>query len=557
MLRGVSKRLLISALIAALAAPWPAIANRPDAEAMAHYVRARLADTSGEPILAATGYAALLGADPGDLTMALRTYRGALAAGDTPLALNVARILDARGALPADGRLLLFADALRANDWVGARGAIATMEKEQTFAFLAPILRAWANHGAREGATTELLAARPANALTSAYKGEQQALLLLAERQADEGATTFRALSSIGSGMTGTAVRIAVASQLASLRERRVALDLLAGNDPTLRAAHKLLTKRKKLPGAATSPAKGVSLLLARLASDIDRQEQPTAVALSIARIALMLDPTSDAALLLVAGMLSSRGNAEFALALIDRVDAMGPWLSAARDQRVQVLVAAGEQQGALAAAVAASEAKDADVNDFTRLGERYAELGRHREAAIAYDQALTLADKTEDGAGWALWLLKGSAHYEAGDWDQARTALTRAVELGPDQAVALNYLGYAKLEYREDLEEAERLITRASELAPQDPAITDSLGWAYYVRGNIPRAVETLERAVAAVPDEPTINEHLGDAYWSAGRKIEARYAWTAAMVNAEGHVAERIKAKLDLGLTPENRAP
>jgi Flp pilus assembly protein TadD len=93
--------------------------------------------------------------------------------------------------------------------------------------------------------------------------------------------------------------------------------------------------------------------------------------------------------------------------------------------------------------------------------------------------------------------------------------------------------------------------------LRPDDPAITDSLGWVYYLRGDVPKAIETLERAVAGEPSEPTINEHLGDAYWTAGRRYEARYAWQAALVYADKEDASRISRKLDTGLTPEVAAP
>ena len=37
----------------------------------------------------------------------------------------------------------------------------------------------------------------------------------------------------------------------------------------------------------------------------------------------------------------------------------------------------------------------------------------------------------------------------------------------------------------------------------------------------------------------------------------IEARFAWSAALVTAEDDVAARVKAKLDAGLTPANAAP
>ena len=46
-------------------------------------------------------------------------------------------------------------------------------------------------------------------------------------------------------------------------------------------------------------------------------------------------------------------------------------------------------------------------------------------------------------------------------------------------------------------------------------------------------------------------MNEHLGDVYWAAGRRIEARYAWRAALVQADAPSAERINRKLSDGLT------
>jgi tetratricopeptide (TPR) repeat protein len=145
----------------------------------------------------------------------------------------------------------------------------------------------------------------------------------------------------------------------------------------------------------------------------------------------------------------------------------------------------------------------------------------------------------------------------QAGQWTEGKAALEQAQKLAPNQAVVLNYLGYSQLERRENLAEAERLIREASKLQPDDPSITDSLGWAHYVRGDYPKAVELLERAARGQPADAAINEHLGDAYYSAGRRFEARYAWQAALTYAEGDVASRLKAKIDAGLTPSLAAP
>jgi Flp pilus assembly protein TadD len=117
--------------------------------------------------------------------------------------------------------------------------------------------------------------------------------------------------------------------------------------------------------------------------------------------------------------------------------------------------------------------------------------------------------------------------------------------------------MGYAKLEHHEDLDAAEAMIRRASELAPDDASITDSLGWAQFKRGKLNEAIGTLQKAAEKDPDQPDIQEHLGDALYKSGRRMEARFAWNAALVTAEDEVATRVKAKLASGLTPANAAP
>jgi tetratricopeptide (TPR) repeat protein len=536
---------LAVALLLGAFATSSASATRGDAEAIGHYVRARLADSAGAPEQAAPGYAVLLSQQPDDPALALRAWRGAIGAGDMALALRAARLLDARGVLPAEGRLVLVAEAISTRDWPAARLAVDRVEEEQAFEFLAPILRAWINLGAGEGPTSALLQGR-LSGLTAAYAGEQRALLLLAEGKAEEGAGILQAMGSSGPGLSRDAVRIAAASRLIALRNRDAALSLLIGDDPDLVAARALAVKRR-LPAMAQGAA-GAAFLLVRLAEDIQRQ-QPTPLALSLVRVAGMLDPRNDAVHLMIAGMLAADGRSAGALGALDRVNPKGPWTSRVNDARVQLLAERGQGDAALALATRAAGAKGAGPQDWTRLGGVQGTLNRYADSAASYARAIDLTRAAGTEPNWTLWMLKGSAYEQAGDWENARPALTKAAELAPDQPAVLNYLGYAQLERRENLEEAERLIRRASELRPKDSAITDSLGWAYYVRGNLPMAIETLERAAAGQPDEPTINEHLGDAYWAAGRRIDARYAWRAALLGADAQGSERLRTKIDLG--------
>jgi Flp pilus assembly protein TadD len=99
--------------------------------------------------------------------------------------------------------------------------------------------------------------------------------------------------------------------------------------------------------------------------------------------------------------------------------------------------------------------------------------------------------------------------------------------------------------------------VARAHELSPQSAAITDSLGWGHYLQGDLDKALPLLESAAQAAENDVAINEHLGDAYWKVGRKVEARYAWRAASLQAEGDAGKRLAAKIDFGWSEANAAP
>jgi tetratricopeptide (TPR) repeat protein len=289
-----------------------------------------------------------------------------------------------------------------------------------------------------------------------------------------------------------------------------------------------------------------------RLSLDLHSQDL-TPLATSFARIATWLAPDNSETWMLAAELLAQRDREAEAVALLDRVASDDLFASQVRDQRVRLLVRAEDEDRALAQAQAAVAAPDASTADWVRLGEVHMAADRPLEAASAFTQAIEQHRADSSMQLWALWLLRGGAHDEAGQWPEAKAALEEAYRLAPDQALVLNYLGYAQLERRENVEEAERLVREAHRLAPDSAAITDSLGWALYLKGQLPEAIQLLEQAAQGEPADVEINEHLGDAYFAAGRRIEARFAWRAALVYAEGQDAERIRNKLSSGLTPD----
>ena len=93
-------------------------------------------------------------------------------------------------------------------------------------------------------------------------------------------------------------------------------------------------------------------------------------------------------------------------------------------------------------------------------------------------------------------------------------TTMEQVIQLEPENASALNYLGYTLADLGKNLDKAEALIKKALTIKPDDGFITDSLGWVYFKKGQYTKAIELLNKAAQLTSFDPVITEHLGDAY-------------------------------------------
>jgi tetratricopeptide (TPR) repeat protein len=109
---------------------------------------------------------------------------------------------------------------------------------------------------------------------------------------------------------------------------------------------------------------------------------------------------------------------------------------------------------------------------------------------------------------------------------EEAQKQLTRLVELKPDDAQALNALGYTLVDRTQRTQEGFELIEKAHKLSPADPFILDSMGWALYRLGRLQEAESYLRRALAERPDAE-IAAHLGEVLWAKGDRDMARAIW------------------------------
>jgi tetratricopeptide (TPR) repeat protein len=112
------------------------------------------------------------------------------------------------------------------------------------------------------------------------------------------------------------------------------------------------------------------------------------------------------------------------------------------------------------------------------------------------------------------------------GQLELAENDLRQIILVEPDNAAAINALGYTLADLTERYGEAEQLIRRAYELQPEDASIIDSMGWVSYRLGRL-REAEAYMREAWKVMRNAEIAAHLGEVLWARGQKDEARSLW------------------------------
>jgi tetratricopeptide (TPR) repeat protein len=103
---------------------------------------------------------------------------------------------------------------------------------------------------------------------------------------------------------------------------------------------------------------------------------------------------------------------------------------------------------------------------------------------------------------------------------------LGKIIEMDPNNADALNALGYTLTDKTDRHEEALKLIKRALEIKPNEAAFIDSLGWVMYRLKHFDEAVAQLRKALDMFPNDE-VAAHLGEVLWVIGKKVEASKVW------------------------------
>jgi tetratricopeptide (TPR) repeat protein len=122
---------------------------------------------------------------------------------------------------------------------------------------------------------------------------------------------------------------------------------------------------------------------------------------------------------------------------------------------------------------------------------------------------------------------------------------LKQIIQLEPENADALNALGYTLTDQTERHEEALELIERALAIKPNEAAFIDSLGWVHYRLQNFELAIQHLRRALELFTNDE-VAAHLGEALWAIGDTVEAKKVWDEALkIAPDSEILQRVIEK------------
>jgi tetratricopeptide (TPR) repeat protein len=163
----------------------------------------------------------------------------------------------------------------------------------------------------------------------------------------------------------------------------------------------------------------------------------------------------------------------------------------------------------------------------FYEKGKKFTEEGKALDDA----EALSVSKQEKQG----IQFLRGAMFERQKNFDAAETEFRKVLAGDPDNAGALNYLGYMLADRDVKLDEAQKMIKRAVELEPENGAYLDSLGWVYFRQNMFEQAEVQLRKALEKLDNDPTVHDHLGDIYAKQGKIREAIAQWEASVKEYE----------------------
>lgn len=546
-------------LALAPAALFPATASDTEPTGLAgSYLSALHAQFNADPGTASAFYDKALELDPGNRNMVFRAFFQKAQAGDIEGAVTYAKMAYEERPSLAIAPLLIAVEHYSEGEFSDAMSLLERISARSTIGSSLPLLRAWAR--------APLLSYEEAMATLAPYEGRREWRVLSATMsgllnefyERDEAALVYyRALAETVETQPLSVLRL-VTSGLHRLGHSDEAIAAVA-RFRDMRSSSGLWADYLTQYEDPDQAPEGISAqmgmaealyAITRIRMSNARRSSAVQLALVYAHMALYLNPELDLLRREVADAMSARGQYQTANEMLSGIGTNDPGYLIARLRLAENLEREDKTEEAIELLEDLARKRPKLPEPLVTVGDILRNRSRFEEAVEYYDRAFSRYPNGEP-ENWAMYYTRGMALERAQNWKRAEKDFKKALQINPEEAQVLNYLGYSWIDRGENIVEARRMIEQAVEMRPEDGYIIDSLGWAMYLMGEYEDAVIQLERAVSLKTSDPTINEHLGDAYWKVGRETEARFQWRRALsMDPNDGQADVIREKLQRGL-------
>lgn len=552
----------------------PANANKEIDEVVAYtglsgsYLAARVATADNDDLAAVSFLEKSLLLDPENNRVKRNLFHAYLANGRIEDAVLLARDIEGKASNGNIIALVNGVELIRKRSWAKAVETFDGVKGSDLDNLIAGIVGAWAKHG--DGKTDEALV--QISEITGAnwmeiVKNLHRGLMLSASGNDTAALEPLqKAVDTRAAARFLTETYINSIDALARAQQRLGQLDKARAtikggldifpNRPSLHAMNLALDEENSAGLLISNPQQGAAEFFYNLGNAIGR-EGGTPFAQIYLQLARHLYPESAPIAISLASVFERQKNPKRANTYYAQVAENSPFKRRALLETAINLNTLEDIDGAISILRDLVDADPTDLVPYMTLGRLLNQHERYREATQVFNQAIELI-KTPSRRHWDYFYRRAISFERLKEWPKAEASFKKALELDPNQATVLNYLGYSWVDQGIHLEEGLDMIRKAVKLRPDAGFIVDSLGWAYYRLGRYDEAVVELEKAIALLPQDAVVNDHLGDAYWQTGRKIEARFQWQHAL-DAEPEESEitKIKKKLENGIVEAVEKP
>ena len=205
------------------------------------------------------------------------------------------------------------------------------------------------------------------------------------------------------------------------------------------------------------------------------------------------------------------------------------------------------------------------ELNDFEKLKEitSEAEIYFPNQPEVFYfsgiahrelDEFETSIDKLETAAGLIvdnnefrseIYGQIADTWYMLDEFEKMTENFERALDLNPENAVALNNYSYYLALKNQNLDKAKEMSGKSLELSPENPAYLDTYGWILFRMGKYEEAEEWISKAIEIDPESKEIIDHYGDVQYKLGNTDEALKYWEKAHSLSDN--SQEIKEKIE----------